>query len=735
MPGNIQNLYVTAEQNYNDHGTAVLGVLGAVNNGYGVTGIAYGATLKVASWYGVEDAPVIDFVAKQLSAGDIILLEGHIPGPEGPCDDTNGKDGCVPVEWLDANKTAIKSATASGIIVVEAAGNGGNNLDDTSIYGDVFDRSKVDSGAIMVGAGAPSDQGRLDFSNYGSRVDLQGWGNSVTTTGYDGLSNEGPNATYTSGFNGTSSASPIVAGAIADLQGIYKRNVGGVATSDFLRDLLISTGTPQLASDTTHIGPLPNLGAAINKMCIDGVLTNCDSDNDGLTNPEETQLGTDPYNPDTDSDGLNDGEEVNTYQTDPNESDTDNDGLKDGDEVKIEFTDPKNADTDGDGLSDGREVNTYDSDPLEGDSDGDGLNDGEEADQYGSNPTDKNTDKDCLEDGAEVAEGTDPAVFDSPVIDINPDFIDFGSVNRRGKLVSVQVRNTGKTELKIVKYPVSGMGFSQGLIPPIIPASSSVKLALACHPARAGELTGSVTIESNDCFHNPIQLSLICEGQYAEMEAAPDFLDFGNLEIWKKTHQSIFLTNPNSNRPLKMTITSDDPAFYPARLTADVSPGKQVELPVYFQPYRYGDFAGKLWVKSFYGGNTQSIEIALTGFGEGPAPNVSASPASINFGSTPSDQSTTQELVLSNNSDSRLYVMNVEVLNEDGSVLEPEKNPEDKTVRPFLGRFTVAPSQSRTLGVRFTPQNAGTFKGTLRLTHNGTDGGGGLAIPFEGEAN
>ena len=66
------------------------------------------------------------------------------------------------------------------------------------------------------------DRSRLSFSTYGSRVDVQGWGHNVTTTGYGGLFTGGgdPNQYYTATFNGTSSASPIVAGAAAALQGI-----------------------------------------------------------------------------------------------------------------------------------------------------------------------------------------------------------------------------------------------------------------------------------------------------------------------------------------------------------------------------------------------------------------------------------------------------------------------------------------------------------------------------------
>lgn len=60
-----------------------------------------------------------------------------------------------------------------------------------------------------------------------------------------------------------------------------------------------------------------------------------DTDGDGLSDEEETKLGTDPYNPDTDGDGLLDGEEVNQYKTNPLDPDTDGGGIKDGVEVRM----------------------------------------------------------------------------------------------------------------------------------------------------------------------------------------------------------------------------------------------------------------------------------------------------------------------------------------------------------------------------------------------------------------
>ena len=73
-----------------------------------------------------------------------------------------------------------------------------------------------------------------------------------------------------------------------------------------------------------------------------------------MTNLQEYEHGTEPYNEDTDGDGLKDGEEINTYGTDPLKVDTDDDGLYDGDEIYFE-TDPLNPDTDGNGTPDGDE--------------------------------------------------------------------------------------------------------------------------------------------------------------------------------------------------------------------------------------------------------------------------------------------------------------------------------------------------------------------------------------------
>lgn len=79
-----------------------------------------------------------------------------------------------------------------------------------------------------------------------------------------------------------------------------------------------------------------------------------DFDTDGLTNYQEYIQGTSPWDSDSDSDDLSDGDEVNIYSTNPLEPDTDNDGLSDSDEIAL-GTNPNLPDTDGDGTLDGQE--------------------------------------------------------------------------------------------------------------------------------------------------------------------------------------------------------------------------------------------------------------------------------------------------------------------------------------------------------------------------------------------
>lgn len=145
-----------------------------------------------------------------------------------------------------------------------------------------------------------------------------------------------------------------------------------------------------------------------------------DFDSDDLLNIAEYSNDTDPNDPDSDDDNLSDGSEVNIYLTNPLDSDSDDDTITDDEEVVLGvdnyITDPLNDDTDSDGLTDGEEVTIgsdgYFTDPTDADSDNDELIDGDEY-LESTNPNDPDSDDDNLTDYEEVGYGTDPNDVDS----------------------------------------------------------------------------------------------------------------------------------------------------------------------------------------------------------------------------------------------------------------------------------------------------------------------------------
>ena len=270
---------------WRDHGTAVVGEFGGDRNTLGVTGICPDAHVRAISIFGGPgSAGALRQAADSLTPGDIILIELHRPGPRHNFQQRDDQLGYIAIEWWPDDFNAIRYAVSRGVIVVEAAGNGAEDLDD-AIYNtrpagfpaswtNPFNRVNRESGAIVVGAGAPPpgthgrdhgpDRSRLDFSNFGALTDAQGWGREVTTTGYGNLqggSNE--DEWYTDQFSGTSSASPIVVGALGCVQGVLRAHGRIPLSPARAREVLRATGSPQQDAPgrpaTQRIGNRPDL--------------------------------------------------------------------------------------------------------------------------------------------------------------------------------------------------------------------------------------------------------------------------------------------------------------------------------------------------------------------------------------------------------------------------------------------------------------------------------------------
>lgn len=281
-----------------------------------------------------------------------------------------------------------------------------------------------------------------------------------------------PGAITVTAFEGGATVAVAVTGpAVPRLSDDASAPVAATPTATTIVTPIVNRSATPAATRTIATIAAPGAGdsstAATPAAVVSGVIeaaspvaatpeANSDEDADGLLLVDEQQWNTDPTRPDTDGDGVLDGDEVNLFGSNPLIDDTDGDGIDDGAEVAA-GGDPLNAepavvataepvapvdapveeavapvdvpvdapvdtapvaeepvvdgsgalDSDGDGLPDDIEY-AVGTDPYVIDTDGDDLGDGDEVNIYATGQLNPDSDGDGVLDGQEVINDTDP---------------------------------------------------------------------------------------------------------------------------------------------------------------------------------------------------------------------------------------------------------------------------------------------------------------------------------------
>ena len=187
------------------HGTHVAGTVAArTNNAVGVAGTAFNAKIvpvRVLGRCGGYTSDIADGiiwasggsvtgVANIATRADVINMS---LGGSGACDATT--------------QAAINGAVSRGTTVVVAAGN--SNADAANF-------SPASCNGVINVASVTSTSSRSSFSNYGAKIDVSAPGSSILSTLNSGT--QGPSTENYASYNGTSMASPHVAGVVALMQ-------------------------------------------------------------------------------------------------------------------------------------------------------------------------------------------------------------------------------------------------------------------------------------------------------------------------------------------------------------------------------------------------------------------------------------------------------------------------------------------------------------------------------------
>ena len=223
----------------NGHGTHIAGIAAALDNDQGIVGVAPGArvwAVKVLDENGGGSfSDVIcglNWVVNHSGTVDVVNLSLSGAGSDGPCESS-------PLHQ------AICNVVYSGVPVVVAAGNQGTDASTRvpASFDEVITVSGMaDSDGAPGHAGPGTCTGHADdtflpYSNYGADVDVAAPGDCILSLGKDGKRRQ---------ESGTSSASPHVAGAVADFIQSFTYGNGFRPSPDQVRTwLLTQASKPQ----------------------------------------------------------------------------------------------------------------------------------------------------------------------------------------------------------------------------------------------------------------------------------------------------------------------------------------------------------------------------------------------------------------------------------------------------------------------------------------------------------
>ncbi|MDI9776855.1 S8 family serine peptidase [Pseudomonas putida] len=256
-----------------EHGTASAGMLVATRNGFGVTGMSHESELFLYDSRATDatgNLGTLKALLRHVEPGDIVGINRQTANPKDLYTFLPSVHDAI---WWDV----MNSLVERGAVVVAAACNGSNRTDarqgtvaghgvDLSQHRNFTDRG--DAGAILVGACQSWDGKPHTYSNYNYRYRmLNAWGDSVVTLSYGDLEDKhGDDRDYTATYAGTSSATPMVTGALSLIQSYALEHHHVYLNADQMHLLVMASGyqdATRADSEVLPMGARPNVQAAL----------------------------------------------------------------------------------------------------------------------------------------------------------------------------------------------------------------------------------------------------------------------------------------------------------------------------------------------------------------------------------------------------------------------------------------------------------------------------------------
>ena len=245
-------------------------------------------------------------------------------------------------------------------------------------------------------------------------------------------------------------------------------------------------------------------------------------------------------------------------------------------------------------------------------------------------------------------------------------------------------------------------------------------------PEEEGEAEAALEITHNaDNEASPFSVPAVGEGQIEMPEISVDVpsLNFGTVDVGESAEQTVEIRNTGDGTLSGEVGLSGSAAFTVVSGGGSYSLGEADtrNVTVRFSPEEEGEAEATLEITHNADNEASPVSVLAVGEGKIQMPEISVDVFSLDFGSVDVGESADQTIEIRNTGDGTL----AGEVSLSGSTAF--------TVVSGGGSYSLGEGDTRSVTVRFEPEDEGEVEATLEITHNADNEGSPLTIPVVGE--
>ncbi|MDO6813502.1 choice-of-anchor D domain-containing protein [Tenacibaculum soleae] len=309
---------------------------------------------------------------------------------------------------------------------------------------------------------------------------------------------------------------------------------------------------------------------------------------------------------------------------------------------------------------------------------------------------------------------------------------DFGTIEVEQSInYSFKVTNEGEADLEIDEFVLIGTNaadFSTSAVPKIIKKDQSYSFEITFAPLTEGEKEAIIEITTNIGKKEITVTGIAKPKPLPGVDLSATALAFGDVEV-NQTKDVMFSITNSGSADLEITafeVKGTNASDFSTSATAEtLAAGTTKTITVTFAPTVVGEKTASLEVTT----NTGVKVITLSGKATAtPIPVMEFSETPIRFGNVEEGKNVSKNITVSNTGNADLEITNVNIIGGSSASFFTVVGGTSSLIR------TIAPGDTYTFEVKFTPSSQGFASGSIKFFNNSSDNEASLPMNGTGTA-